>query len=777
MPLRKLIVAVHAACALVLVILLGGACVAGTEESVGRRGAAEVAVEGPAGVPVSLTGPAARLRALQLQGGPSYALETRSSSEAFAVGRSAAQRLGLRFLADSVEIQLEDVDGEPWVALQLVAISRGEEWMHAPPTTRMPDVDGAEVRYVRGEALTEWYLNGPQGLEQGFDLEERPAADDMGELSLTIAVRGSLEAQRRGRTIALVDARGVVRARYGKLFVSDAEAQTVPSRLDVDGAGAIVLRIDDALARYPLSVDPLLWAEQQGLTGDGNVVPPDKHYDMFGHSVGLFGDTAIVGAPTEDIGDIVEAGAAYVFVRSGDVWTRQQKLIANDAEPPWGQWLGSSVSLFDDTAILGTRWTGSAYVFVRSGTTWSQQAKLTPEDGDGQFRSVSVSDDTCLVGADASAYVFVRSGNTWAQQQKLVGNGEAVSLSGDTALVGSSVFVRAGTTWAHQADLGGDGGLLSVSVDGDTAVLGKTHGTYVFVRSGQAWTLQDALDPSDGADYVNGEFGHSVSVVGDMAIVGAPDNYTGSAYVFVRSGTTWVELQTLTPADGISRIGTSVSLSDDAVLVGAPDSYLAPHPADENGVAYAFALGVEVGQTCAENSDCPTEFCIDGVCCDNVCGGNNPTDCQACTAALTGGIDGVCAPSAEGTICRGTEVCNPARCDGVEAECPRDGQRMPDGSSCEDGDSCTADDMCVSGVCQPGENVCDMDGAGGSDGGGGTSGAGPDVKLEAGGSGCSCRTTGAPSRSPSPLLWFGLLAMVAAMRRQSGGVGCTPPGP
>jgi hypothetical protein len=144
--------------------------------------------------------------------------------------------------------------------------------------------------------------------------------------------------------------------------------------------------------------------------------------DWFGWSVSLDGNTALVSAPDDDDnGDI--AGSAYVFTRTGTTWSQQAKLLASDGAG--GDEFGYSVSLSGDTALIGaigddsTR--GSAYVFTRTGTTWTQQAKLLASDGaatDWFGESVSLSEDTALIGAPSdddngansgSAYVFTKN--------------------------------------------------------------------------------------------------------------------------------------------------------------------------------------------------------------------------------------------------------------------------------------------------------------------------------------------------------------------------------
>ena len=372
--------------------------------------------------------------------------------------------------------------------------------------------------------------------------------------------------------------------------------------------------------------------EQQKLTASDG-----RGGDTFGFEVSISGDTAIVGA-YEDYGQ----GSAYVFVRSGTTWTEQQKLTASDGAA--GDSFGLPVSISGDTAIVGAHRnddngssSGSAYVFVRSGTTWTEQQKLTPSDGaagDNFGHSASISGDTAIIGAMAdddngsasgSAYVFVRSGTTWTEQQKLTASdgaavdyfGITVSISGDIAIVGAHksdtpgfdsgsayVFVRSGTTWTEQQKLtpsdGAAGDIFgnSVSISGDTAIIGAygdddngsdSGSAYVFVRSGTTWTEQQKLTASDGA--ASDWFGFSVSISGDTAIVGAyeDDSGEGSAYVFVRSGTTWTEQQKLTASDGAASdsFGRSVSISGDTAIIGA---FGDDDDGSNSGSAYVFAL-------------------------------------------------------------------------------------------------------------------------------------------------------------------------------------------
>ena len=338
--------------------------------------------------------------------------------------------------------------------------------------------------------------------------------------------------------------------------------------------------------------------------------------DAFGGSVSVSGDTAVVGASLDDHAGGVWAGSAYVFVRSGGVWTQQAKLTASDAAA--NDWFGGSVSISGDTAVIGADgddhaggdYAGSAYVFVRSEGAWTQQAKLTASDAaeyDHFGSSVSVSGDTVVTGAcgGESAYVFVRSGGVWTQQAKLTASdgasldyfGSSVSVSGDTAVIGAHdddhaggydagsayVFVRSAGVWTQQAKLTAsdaaeyDGFGSCVSVSGDTVVTGARGGgsAYVFVRSGGNWTEQAKLAASDAAGH--DDVGYSISVFGDTAVLGAENDThaggydAGSAYVFVRFGDIWTQQAKLTASDAGTNesFGYSVSVSGDTTVIGA----------------------------------------------------------------------------------------------------------------------------------------------------------------------------------------------------------------
>ena len=248
--------------------------------------------------------------------------------------------------------------------------------------------------------------------------------------------------------------------------------------------------------------------------------------DFFGRSVSISGDYAIVGAYLSN----GKAGSAYIFKRSGGSWAQLTKLVASDVAAD--DRFGHSVSISGDYAIVGAYgdddnglWSGSAYIFKRSDSSWTQVAKLAASDG---------------------------AASDWF--------GTYVSISGDYAIVG-----------AYGDD---DNGYSSGSA-------------YIFKRSGGSWTQVAKLAASDGAAY--DYFGYSVCISGDYAVVGAfgNDNYTGSAYIFKRSNSSWTQVAKLAASDVVAddRFGRSVSISGDYAIAGA---YREGEGVQGPGTAYIF---------------------------------------------------------------------------------------------------------------------------------------------------------------------------------------------
>lgn len=583
--------------------------------------------------------------------------------------------------------------------------------------------------------LSEWYVNGPLGIEQGFTVASRPdcgagsGADLRFEVSVGEGVTPSLHGNgdAAGSYVELADAKSGRWLRYSDVFAKDASGRALPTRLAVED-GRIAISVDDDGAQYPITVDPLVWTLDQQLVGSDTAAN-----DLFGRAVAITGTTAIVGAWQATVSGKTGAGAAYVFLRSGTTWAEQAKLVASDAAAEDA--FGYSVAVSGNTAVVGSvaatvagkSAAGAAYVFVRSGTAWTQQAKLVATDSaadDSFAESVAIDGDTVLVGAPyadvmgdsdrGAVYAFSRSGTTWTQQAKLapadgVGGdhaGQAVSLAGNSALFGAPfadvagqssagaayVYLRAGTTWSLQQKLSAsdatstDGFGGAVALVNDTALVGadqadvggrsNSGAAYVFTRTGTTWSEQQKLNPT--TTLIDEGFGIAVALAstGNTALVGADGNGAGgAAYLFGRSGTTWTQQQQLVSplvgADG--NFGRGVGIDGDLALVGAPFSNLPGKLSAGVVIGFALSMTKGNGQTCVSAVECTSGFCADGVCCATACGGG-VADCQVCSIAAGGTANGTCGMAKMGSTCRSAKsVCDVAEtCDGMSGSCPAD---------------------------------------------------------------------------------------------------------
>ncbi|KAG9392748.1 FG-GAP repeat [Carpediemonas membranifera] len=265
------------------------------------------------------------------------------------------------------------------------------------------------------------------------------------------------------------------------------------------------------------------WSQTTKLYG-----PDTTEGDAFGTEVAIDGNSIIVGAPN----NANATGAAYVFTMDGD-WAIEGTLRATDANT--SDLFGTSVDIDGDTAVVGAvqegeTFAGSAYVFVRTNGVWSQQAKLTADDaaeGDMFGASVAITGDHVLVGAPAASvdsvmsagavYYFNRTDSTWSQCAKLVASDNSAN---DNAYFGTSVAVEG-----------------SVAVVGAYWADSMAGAAYTFTMSENGtWIQQARLSAADGDESTM--FGASVAVSGGYtaAIQAFGDDSLGAAFVFQGPG-------------------------------------------------------------------------------------------------------------------------------------------------------------------------------------------------------------------------------------------------
>jgi len=305
--------------------------------------------------------------------------------------------------------------------------------------------------------------------------------------------------------------------------------------------------------------------------------------DEFGNSVGISGDSIVVGSEFHDSAVGSNAGAAYVYERIAGVWTQVQKLEPHDAEAQRN--FGEYVAISGDVIVVGNRFdedlgnnAGACYVFERVGGLWQETAKLKGSQG----RRNDLSADTVRVDgtrivmasyrADASggksgaAYVFDKVNGAWVESARLVANDKAgemsrgMDLEGDRILLGTRRDSTQGTdsgagylfelvngTWQQTAKLvpsvarAGDWSGESVAISGDRLLIsGHFHDLYgsnsgvatTFERVNGAWVESGTLVSS--APSPNDNFSFAMAMDGNLAVVTSPyeAGNVGAAYVF-----------------------------------------------------------------------------------------------------------------------------------------------------------------------------------------------------------------------------------------------------
>ncbi len=379
-----------------------------------------------------------------------------------------------------------------------------------------------------------------------------------------------------------------------------------------------------------------------------------------GFSVAISGDgnTAILAGPYDN----GSTGAAWIFTRSAGVWSQQgTKLVGAGAVGAARQGWSVAISADGNTAIVGGPEDGSqagaAWVFTRSGGVWLQQGDKLVGTGaigpasQGTSVAISADGDTAIVGGPGDNYdgiqfsrpgavwVFTRSGGVWSQQGgKLVGSGAvgsaeqgtsvAISADGNTAIVGGPaaravgggfdggaawVFVRNGGVWFQQGGPLTDPGVIAharqgasvaISGDGSTAIVGgpgdqtvatpdywlSVGAAWVYTRSGGVWSQQGGKLVGTDAVYAAQGTAVALSAEGNAAVIGGPGPWssTNAAWVFVRNGVVWSQRGSKLGGDdaaGTAGLGASVAISGDGttVIVGGPGD------ADNSGAAWVFS--------------------------------------------------------------------------------------------------------------------------------------------------------------------------------------------
>jgi|GEM_PF-991246 len=618
--------------AAVLSLALGAALYEGL--GAGRSPVAPAAVrphafsgKGLSSLPLAAQGPVSAAL-----GADSAAYRVLSASGSGLRAANPAQHLSTSFTGSGVSV----TSGATHVGLSLRGVGYGSSLTAVSGVA--PAVQANRVVYAH-PGLSEWYANGPLGLEQGFTLARAPAGHAAGPLTLSMTLSGDVQASlaKGGQSITLSRA-GKTVLRYTGLSATDARGRLLRSWLQLD-RGRLLLRVDATGARYPLRIDPFILQNSE-LTAPTSGPEAEIGDGEFGYSVALSadGNTALIGGPADN-GDV---GAVWVFKRVSGTWGVQEKLTAptsgSEAEIGAGKF-GASVALSSDgdTALIGgpednsTFKYGAVWVFTSTGGPYVLLEKVSGGAADPLFGfSVALSSDgaTALVGGAQYGYegtvqvlTLHHLGGYYYTQTPLVPSNEssdgafgysvALSADGNTALIGGVennsaegrawVFTRTSGIWTEQENFTAGvadslfGSAVALSSDGNTALIGsyaeddEVGAARVFTRSGfqQPYTLPETLLGAGEVD--KGIFGVSVALSsnGNTALIGGPgyhDIRFGEAWVFERPafGGLYVQQVTLTGAGeiGEGRFGIGVALACETALIGGEE--------DNSGVGAAW---------------------------------------------------------------------------------------------------------------------------------------------------------------------------------------------
>lgn len=378
------------------------------------------------------------------------------------------------------------------------------------------------------------------------------------------------------------------------------------------------------------------WSQSAKLKA--NDAMPD---DEFGRSLSLHGNRVLIGSHRDDNNNGINAGSVYIFDKIASNWSQTVKLIPSN---PLDKNFSQSLSSSQNRVLIGSSTndgSGAAYIFDLVSNSWQETIRLVANDaspGVAFGLSVSLDNNRALIGARfdgvntdsaGSAYIFDLVGNNWMQTAKLIATdgepldnfGKTVSLSGDTALIGSYnhnldlgsvyVFDLNASLWTQTTQLnasdgfsGDSFGASSITLSDNQIFIGavldndndKDSGSvYDFRLSGANWLETNKLIADVDSAFAD-FFGTSVSLFGDRALIGAPNDrngnssHSGSAYIFDWVEGKWILTVKLLPTFTleVSGFGSSVSLSQNRALIGAWEN-------DSNNVGAAFIYDLNKG--------------------------------------------------------------------------------------------------------------------------------------------------------------------------------------
>ncbi|MBD3868666.1 MAG: FG-GAP repeat protein, partial [Acidobacteria bacterium] len=455
----------------------------------------------------------------------------------FAPGQDGNWQAPNRFHRFSVQIGADRIslhdpsglDGSPVLTLDFVAVSAGSH-RQVPGIPRVA-VSGSRVeRFFDG--FSDWYINDRKGLKQGFTIGARPTGDSTGLLTLHFAIGGSLSAfpAPDGSSVVFRNSTGRAIYHYGELVVFDATGQVLPSYFDFEN-GRLAIRVDDAEAVYPITVDPLLTSSSWSL--DGN-----KSGGSFGEAVATAGDVngdgfsdLLVGAP----------GWADAQTGEGRVYLYLGSSAGLSSTPAWsvdadqaGAALGTAVSTagdvngdgYDDFLVSAPGYDGAfadegrVFLYLGSATgpsvtaDWSADGGQSGSDFGAALSFAGDVDgdgyDDVLIGAPGHDGTWVDEGRAHLFPGSATGPAASASWTADGGQTGAAW----GATVAGAGDLNGDG-FADLAVGSPLFDAPAVDAGQIAVFLGSLGGPAAVADWTVNGDQAGGRLGDGLASIGD----------------------------------------------------------------------------------------------------------------------------------------------------------------------------------------------------------------------------------------------------------------------
>jgi hypothetical protein len=420
------------------------------------------------------------------------------------------------------------------------ALSRGTERtkLSAPEVSDRDDT----VFLKYSPSVSKWYKNSKAGIEQGFEIKEKPHAKGKGELVLVGEVKTDLAVNKPSKEKISFSKNGAELVQYAGLKVIDASGKALPSWLSYSAkssAQQLLIHIDDSAAVYPLMVDPL--ATSPAWIGESNQV--DAQY---GYSVASAGDVngdgfsdVLVGAWAYSNGEN-EEGRAYLYhgsvagLETSASWERESD--SGGARFGWSVSGAGDVNGdgFSDVLVgePGGAFRGRAYLFLGSGSGLSTWAWMTEADQSGSNYGFSVSSAGDVNGDGFSdvvvgAWSYDEPEDTEGKAFLFLGSISGPSTNPDWTAQSDQMFGYFGFSVSSAGDIDGDG-YSDVLVGAWGMSNGESMEGQAYLYRGSASGLATVAVWIGESDQANAYYGEKVSSAGDVNGDGFSDVLIGA---------------------------------------------------------------------------------------------------------------------------------------------------------------------------------------------------------------------------------------------------------